>query len=1111
MRIRSRTLLFALAMLIVASLSVAQTFTGSIRCTVADQTGALLPGAKITVSDVNTGFTRSTVGGSGGEFDFSGLPIGTYRVEAVATGFTRGIQTGLELHVNDIRIVQFKLPIGTVAEQVMVEANSVAVESQTGQVAGLVDGTQVRELPMNGRNFMQLTQLTPGVSAGSSFNSTSKGLGGSVNMSVSGSWGNGNVWLLDGANNNDYGSNRTILVYPSIDNIEEFKILRNSYGPEFGQAAGGVVNIVTRGGTNKLHGSVYYFGRNDALNARDWFLANADQPIGKLRRNDFGYTLGGPVKKDKLFFFWSQEWNREIRGFTRTSLVPTVEEKQGNFTGCVTTARPTNPLTGAPISNLSTLNAAGKSYLKIFPDPNTADPCASTNWIKSVGSSDNWREDSIRVDYNLNLRNSLMFRFSNDSWTNPSPNAGGYFGLWGDDPFPNIESSWSQPSRSLSAKLTTTLGSNMVNEFQFSWSWNAINTSFGGDQSLNSEITTAIPAIFADQKSAGKDLAYPVYWGSPYGNLWSESPWHNRQSLINFRDNFSKAVGKHTFKTGLYYATNLKDEMMGGGGFSEAVQFYATRGPIDPATGVAVGHGTGNWVADILSPNYIFGFNETAKARLGPIRWHDVEFYGGDSWRVTPRLTLEYGFRWSFFPEPVFANNQISSFSPAVFNPTLNSACNGLLLPPGSTACSSLNLPGSAFADASSIRSSSNHLIAPRLGFAWDPTGAGKWVVRGGVGQFFQRERVNALLGLGNQAPFVASTGATDDGGRYLDSAVAPFAGAFTSGLGSPSFGVATDAHVPNSWQWNLTVERELAKGVKLETSYVGNRGVHQVSAYNANQGSRYAGLGQVWMYADTANSNYHGLQMGFTGRTGQVLQWQGAYTWSKLIADSSMNWFGEIQNGKQDAITDINNPRLDRGLSQMNRPHVFAFNVVYNLPKLAGSNDLVKHAFGGWEVATIITAGTGSSVSVFNGQDGRFDIGNTGTPDNQRPNLVAGASCSVSGSDPSHILNPSAFTLPSSGFGNAPRGVCLGPGYSNADLALYKNFNVFGGSKLLHEGMKIQFRMEAFNAFNHAQFQLPVNNNLNFDSHGVPSSNFGVANQVRPGREIQYALKFIF
>ncbi len=1106
--------LIAIAILLLAAFSFAQSYTDTIRGTVTDPSGATVPGASVTVSDTNTGLTRSMSTGTAGEFEFVSLPIGTYKIAATAKGFRGEVQTGLDLHVNDIKLVTMKLTVGPTSESVTVEANPVAVETQTGQVAGLIDGTQVRELPMNGRNFMQLTQLQPGVAQSNQFNATSKGLGGSVAMSVSGSWGNGNLWMVDGANNNDYGSNRTVLVYPSIDNIAEFKILRNSYGPEFGQAAGGVINIVTRSGSNNFHGSAYYFGRNDALNARDWFLANNNKPIAPLRRNDFGYTIGGPIKKDKLFFFWSQEWNREIRGFTRSAIVPTVNEKQGIFsTGCLTTAQPVNPFNpGTPLPDMTAFSAGGQAYLQIFPDPNVTVPCPgptrlinSPNWVQAVGSKDNWREESIRADYNINAHNTFMVRFSNDSWVNPGPNGDGTFGLWGDDPYPVIESSWSQPSRSLSAKLTTS-GSTIVNEFQASWGWNAIMNTFGGSTSINQEIAAHIPAIYAADKVGGSNPAYPVFWGSPYGTLWEEAPWHNRQSLINVRDSFSKVHTRHTFKAGAYFATNLKDELNGGGGFNEAIQLGGVQGPLDPETGRPLGRATGNWVADLLFPGNTYSFSEKQKSKLAPMRWRDLEFYAGDSWRVAPRFTVEAGLRWSLYREPFVANDAIASFDPTTWSAAnAGSPCNGLVLPTGSEACA--GFPGATFATNRSIRPNTYHTIAPRLGFAFDPTGSGKWAIRGGLGQFFQRERINALLGLSNQSPFVAQASGT----RFLDTITQPYPGAISTAVGSIGFGVAPLARVPNTWQWNFTVERELLKDVKLETAYVGSHGVHQLSAYNANQDNTFTDLGrQVWIYADTASSIYHSLQMQLSGRK-HNMQWQAAYTWSKLISDSSMNWFGEIQNGKFDAVTDIHNPGMDRGLSQLNRPHIFAFNLVYTLPTLADTTGFVKNTLGGWEVATIIQATSGNSISVFN--DTNHDRAGTGTPDNQRPNLVAGQTCKpASGAPELQIINPNLFSEPASGtFGNAPRGVCPGPGYANVDLALYKNFgSIFKGSKLFTEGMKIQFRLEAFNTFNHPQFTMGVNNNVNFTG-GAPGAGFGQATSARPGREIQYALKFIF
>src|SRR4051812_29899536 len=334
-----------------ASPAFAQRTTASIRGTVTDSSSAVVPGANVTAKGEETGFTRSTVTNSEGVYSFSELPVGTYSVEVSISGFKSAVQQGILLNVADDRAVDVQLQTGALSETVTVEANSLGVKTIGGEVAGLVTGEQVRELPLNGRNFLQLGTLMPGVSQGDTFNTKDRGLMSGIELSVSGSGLGGNMWTVDGANNNDVGSNRTILVFPSVDAIDEFKVHRNSYGAEFGGAAGAQVNIVTRAGTNEFRGSTYYFGRNDALSSRDYFLKLNDQPKAALDIHDFGGTFGGPIVKNRMQFFGSEEWNREKRGITRTAFVPTQAERTGDFSGPLiedcSADRPVDPLTGA--------------------------------------------------------------------------------------------------------------------------------------------------------------------------------------------------------------------------------------------------------------------------------------------------------------------------------------------------------------------------------------------------------------------------------------------------------------------------------------------------------------------------------------------------------------------------------------------------------------------------------------------------------------------------------------------------------------------------------------------------------------------------------------------
>src|SRR3954469_16229265 len=399
---RSRQL--ALAALCVAALFMAvpawaQRTTASIRGTITDQSKAVVPGATVTVTGQDTGLTRTATTDRDGAYTFAELPVGRYRIQVQLQGFKTSTRTDIALNVADDRAIDFVRVPGALNETISVTAESTPVKTVGGHGSGVITGTQVRELPLNGRNFLQLATLMPGVSAPDFLNVKDKGLLGGSDLSVSGGGVTANMWTVDGANNNDVGSNRTILVYPSVDAIEEFKILRNSYGAEFGQSDGAQINIVTRGGTNKFSGSGFYFGRNDALNAKNYFLQQADLPKDELKRNDYGYTIGGPIVKNKAQFFFSQEWNKETRGSVRARFVPTAAERAGDFSGPAisgcTLAAPNDPLTGLPFPGnkipSNRLSPGGAALLSLYALPNvTPAPGSCNNWVASLNTPINW-------------------------------------------------------------------------------------------------------------------------------------------------------------------------------------------------------------------------------------------------------------------------------------------------------------------------------------------------------------------------------------------------------------------------------------------------------------------------------------------------------------------------------------------------------------------------------------------------------------------------------------------------------------------------------------------------------------------------------------------------
>ncbi|HEX5236003.1 MAG TPA: carboxypeptidase regulatory-like domain-containing protein [Silvibacterium sp.] len=1173
----------------------AQVYSGSIVGTVTDSTGAAIPGATITVINTGTGAKTSQTAGGNGDFTFAQLPIGTYEVHVTQGNFKEFVESGVVVHTSTNTEVHAMMQIGAVTQKVTVAADEVQVQTTSASVGEVVSGTQVRELPLNGENFVGLTQLSPGVSAAQGANFVGKGLDGGVNFSVNGNPYNMNLFLVDGMNNNDVGSNRTILVYPSVDTIAEFKMIRNSYGPEYGQAAGAIISITTRSGENQFHGGLFYSGRNDALDANDWFSNHNGTGKSEERRDDYGYNISGPVVKDKLFFWWNQEWNKEIQGSSFAFCLPTAQEDLGNFAGAQTgvdsSGNPIDQCGGripaipaadqAPGNSLAIANPdpAGLLIAQYYPAPNQALK-GGNNYAESVPNHLNWSEWNVRGDYNVTKSNRATLRWTNDSWDNPSPNNPVPF--WGESALPTVNSSWNQPSRSIMAKLSSTIGSTMVNDVEFGFGQNRIITTLGGTKaSIVPALQAAYPSVWPSSLKQKDEFfgawgGFGPYGATTYAGYWNIAPYGNHEDLYTIQDNLSKVWGNHTLKVGAIYGTNEKVESNGNG---------ADRPTLPTGTPTIQ---TNNALANILlpgtgaNPQIFSGITENNIDGIADVHWHDFEPYFGDTWKIRRNITLDLGFRWSFLREPYGGTsggntnpafnsggnfpNQWSNWNPklwsaaeATANPT--DACNGIMVVPGTNPCATqkaflatlgVTLPlsnGTPGPNASLVQQN-NHSVAPRFGLAWDVRGDGRTAVRIGAGQFFTREEVGLAERLANNAPFVI--GATTD--RSLDVPTP-----LTSVAVSPSANKTTGGFIPNSWQWNFSIEQELARNTTLELGYVGNEGQHLTSMYDSNfiqpanwlaaafaSGSAQNdfrpafNFGEIGGFARGGHTTYHALQALFRAQTGSFSTFQAAYTWSHSLGNVELdNSSGSLN---QQAITDQTHPGLDKGNTNINRPNIFVANEVLFLPKLTQYNRLVQETAGGWEFNSIVTAAQGSSLTIeTNGGVSGAPVGGvnsnlsalvgTGYQGNQRP-LVTDVGCNT-GRSGDQFLNPAHFTLNGYVIGTFPgnlerRGSCFGAPNTNMDGQLAKNWYI-------KEKYRIKFSMDFFNLFNHANFNTanlegsafnptapvlcgdqsspcsPSNNVITSPNDPTAANGFGQAGSVALGRQLQYTLRVSF
>jgi len=1097
----------------------AQEITGNISGSITDQTGSVIPGANVTVTNTGTGVARSTQSTSTGVFFVNNLPVGNYRLTVESTGFKKSETTGIRLDVNDRLNFAIKMEIGALTEAVEVSAAAVQLQTESGEISNLIGAAQTQALPLNGRVFSQLVELVPGVVSDSGRIGGGTGLSSDTSVSVNGNQSNSNLWLIDGQNNMDIGSNAGNVVTPPLDALEEFKVLRNNFSAEFGQVTGGVINVVTKSGTKDFHGSVYEFFRNDKLDATDFFLNSSGTPKSELRYNNFGYTFGGPFwipglynkDKSKDFFFASYEGRREVRGNVATDNVPTLRQRNGILDPtCAVTPAPCTPQPADPqeLPLSAEANVAppridpnATAILQRYPLPNASYAAAGFNFIASenTGTIDN--VELYRWDHNFSEKATLMVRYMGEDQGLAGINGQ----LWGDDNFPSVNSDWAFTAKNAVAKLTYLITPHMVNDFQAGFTNNFIHfqTSKSSDPTLASRAGFTYTELFPETSGS-----FPTLNGvDGFGSVFHQAPFTNRESLLSWKDDVAYTVGSHNVKFGGFFGRSRKREPANGGADYNA------------------GTLTFSNFQNLLLGNLQ---NYQEEKTLNPVydTWHDAALYVQDTWKATSKLTLDFGLRWQFLGQVFSSHNNIANFYPNRYD---FSQCSASAFLPGDlldpTKCNTLN----GIVTPQSPNLPSRALVQNHLN-DWEPRGGIAWAVlpklvfRSGAGMFHGRDAISQTSALGELPP--------NDRTATLNNVTFSQLAPFNPNTPQPPTLLQTLDPVyfnPLSYQYSAGLQYQVAKDAVLEVNYVGSHQIHQGRNRDINQVQSsallasyqgtlnpdlyrpYLGYSDIFVNGRDATTRYNSLQVFASRRFSAGIEFQVAYTWSRLIS-STLNTDTE---GRANPVQNAYNLSAEKALATQDQPQNLTLNYIYDLPFFKNStNPFAKEALGGWELVGIYTARAGLPHTICLDHDvvGLSDGGAVC----ERPNVIAPTNLDRSKRTIQEYFNIDAYALQAPGtFGNSARNNVRGPGINNWDFSLFKDFALprFAGGA--GEGPKLQFRAEFFNFLNHTQFSsinttfVPASDVAG--SPVSPSSPFGSVTGARAPREIQLALKLVF
>lgn len=1140
--------------------------TASLTGTVTDPSGAAIANAQVAVKNAEHGINRTGTSNSSGDFLFASLPIGSYDLVVTAEGFKKYEAKGVVLRVAEKARVNVALQIGAATTEVIVQGSEVAqVETQSSDLGNTVSGKEISQLELNGRDFTQLVALSPGVTDQSGADEGEPGAS-TVAFSINGGRTEYNNFEVDGGDVLDNGSNQTLNVYPSIDAIAEVQVLTSNYGAQYGRNGSGTVEVETKSGTNQFHGDLYEFLRNDAFNATPEF----ETSVPEYKKHDFGFTIGGPVfipghyntNKQKTFFFWSEEWRRELTpasGFFSSTPVPTMAERVGNFSDvCGTTNTPfqnsnsldtatpyfancpgvatgNNDSNGAPTLNPYLTNGVLNQLPynpndpivapleALIPQPNISSQGNGVldTWFATPTLPTYWRQELFKVDHNITNNVRASFRYIHDSWQQQYP-----VPLWTNGTsFPTVQTNFTNPGVSMVARLTATVSPTLLNEFVASYTTDHIGTHLTGPWQRGTVPST----LGLYNNGFNGEVPGVGVSGGEYGGGFVEDPGYvpegplNSNPTFTFRDNVTKIVGSHNLQFGAYYVDAHKNEI--------PQPQFGVNGELAFSNTSTVS--SGNAFADLLLGN-IGTFTQEEAALKMHEEYKITEVFAQDDWHVTKRLTLNLGLRLSFFGTYREKNNLAWNFDPAFYVPRASSVDPLTSLVDGNPFNGWVDCGVTSGVPAGCLK---NHWWnpAPRVGFAFDPFGDGKWAIRGGYGIFFEHTNGNEANteSLESQSKSTQTTSFVNISGygNLNPSLLVGSNGVSTSPLQFVS--LADKAVWPYMQQWHLDVQHDLGKNTVGTISYVGSAGVHLTRSYeynqmtpvplsqnpyatgqvitsddcssvsvstttgqatatanvdtgnpvtmtggwannlavacgnNANFYRPYLGIGSIERKEQTGSSNYNALEASLRHNIGG-LELNAAYTYSHSIDDSSDNAdFGFVNSYNLNAY---------RASSNFDQRHNLTLAYVYDAPFFK-KNGLTHKLLGGWQWSGITLIQSGSPFSVYNegftATGDNAGVGNGFASAGSYPDLVgnprAGANSSalagpLGGFGPL-LYNPGAFVEPTGlTFGDAGRNILRNPWRTNFDMALIKHFAVT-------ESKYFEFRAEAFNVFNHVEY----------------------------------------